>query len=136
MSKTRNINSTVLELLGARPILFNPVFARMSGSITSGLILSQLLFWQSIVGNDIWFYKTIDELEEETCLTRSQQDTALAFWKESGIVKIEIRGVPAKRYFMVDISTLIESVNAKFDRNIAIKRRGKTALPVLSSMQI
>jgi hypothetical protein len=53
-----------------------------------------------------WFYKTITQWEEETGLSRHEQETArkalrgLSFWQE------ERRGIPAQMFYRVDIQAL------------------------------
>lgn len=97
-----NKQRMLMEMLGAKPIAFNPQLARLCGSVKSGLFLSQLLYWTNRSTNDGWVYKTITEFEEETALTREEQDGAIKRLKTLGFLEVEVRGVPAKRHFKVD----------------------------------
>lgn len=90
------------DILGAKPIVFNPDVARIVGSIKAGLFISQILYWSDKGKNPDWIYKTIQEFEEETTLTRREQDNAIKKLKALGILEVELRGNPAKRHFKVN----------------------------------
>jgi hypothetical protein len=91
-----------------RPIAFHRVFVKLTGSVTAALMLSQAVYWSKRANssNEGWFYKTRDQWEEETGLTRYEQESArkalrkLSFWNE------ELRGVPAQMHYRVDITAL------------------------------
>ena len=52
---------------------------------------------------DGMFYSTIDNISEKTGLSKYQQAEALKVLDEVGIVKSVIKGMPAKRYFNIEI---------------------------------
>lgn len=107
MRSRKNYNSTLIEILGAKPIAFNPMLAKLGKSATAGLFLSQFLFWKGKGRDKEWVYKTIKEFEEETSLTRSEQDRAIRKWKELGVLEVEKRGIPQKRHFRIDYEKLL-----------------------------
>jgi hypothetical protein len=98
---TANKQRMLMEILGAKPIAFNPQLARLCGSVKAGLFLSQLLYWTNKT-EDEWIYKTIAEFEEETALSREEQDGAIRRLKQLGFIEVEVRGMPARRYFKAD----------------------------------
>ncbi len=51
--------------------------------------------------NDGWFYSTVPDLEESTALTEKQQKRAITNLANAGLIKCELRGMPAKRSFFV-----------------------------------
>lgn len=51
------------------------------------------------IGKDGFFYSTIDNVEERTGLKRRTQNAGIKALKDSGILLVEVRGVPARRYF-------------------------------------
>lgn len=109
MSKkvTRNYNSIIIDLLGVKPVAFNPMLGRIAGSATAGLFMSQLLFWWCKGTNPNWIYKTIEEMKNETCLTRSEQEVAIKKWKRLAVLKTKRAGIPAKRNFNIDLDKLV-----------------------------
>ncbi|MCG2688703.1 hypothetical protein L6250_03685 [Candidatus Parcubacteria bacterium] len=104
----KSYNKMFLELLGTRPIAFNPLLAKVGGSANAGLFISQLLYWWDKGYKEGWIYKTIKEVQEETTLTRAEQDTAIKKWKKLGILTIKKAGVPQKRHFQINVNKLIE----------------------------
>jgi hypothetical protein len=99
------------KILGS-PIAFHRCLAELAGSVTSGLMLSQAVYWTGKT-KDLqgWFWKTQDEWFEETMLSRKEQESArrrlreIAFEGESLWCE-QLRGVPAKLYYRVDMDIL------------------------------
>lgn len=96
-----NYNSQIIRWLSAHPIAFNPYIGKIAGSATAGLFLCQLLYWWGKGSSEGWIYKTIEEMQEETCLSRAEQDTAIKTWKKMGILEVKVAGIPPKRHFRI-----------------------------------
>ena len=56
------------------------------------------------------FYSTIDNISERTGLSKYQQAEALKALDEDGIVRSVIKGMPAKRYFKIDVEELTKQI--------------------------
>jgi len=70
-------------------------------------MLSQLLYWHGLGGNqDDWIYKTIEEMREETGLSRTMQETAIRICLEHQIFEYKLGGIPAKRHFKLNVAQL------------------------------
>lgn len=95
-----------------RPIAFHRCLAELSGSVAAGLMLSQALYWSKRTSDaDGWFWKTAEDWQEETTLTRREQETARKSLREidgGNVWFEERRGVPAKLYFRLDTDRLME----------------------------
>lgn len=102
----------MLELMSAKPIAFNPILAEISNSVTAGLFMSQLLYWWEKGQYEGWIYKTIENVREETRLTRSEQDTAIAKWIKLGVLEKRLMQVPARRFFKIHTDRLIALFNS------------------------
>lgn len=108
-------------ILGDRPIAYHPILAKIFSSATAGVYLSQLLYWSPRGSSgDGWFYKTQKEMEEETGLTRSEQDTARRKLVLAGIIEVVRRRVPATLHFRIQWEALQTSLQdfSKLDRRI------------------
>ncbi|ELM7744188.1 hypothetical protein Q2P47_003055 [Escherichia coli] len=98
--------SNFLQLVD-RPIAFQRSFVRLGVGITGALLLSQIVYWQNrMEGN--WFYKTQTDLEEETGLTRYEQEGARKKLVSCGVLEEAKRGIPAKLYFRINQERLEE----------------------------
>jgi hypothetical protein len=97
------IANRVLRELSDHTIAFQPAYARLTGSIVAGLFLSQAMYWTSRVpeGRGGWFYKSQAEWQEETCLTRTEQETARKKLIALGILEEKRAGQPARLWYRV-----------------------------------
>lgn len=98
--------SQFLQLVD-RPIAFQRAFVRLGAGITGALFLSQIVYWQNRMEGQ-WFYKTQLDLEEETGLTRYEQEGARKKLVSCGVLEESKRGIPAKLYFRVNADRLEE----------------------------
>lgn len=96
------MNTDQIDKLLKRPIAYHKVFAKIAGSVTAGLFLSQAWYWKDKADDDQgWFWKTEAQWEEETALTRYEQETARKALKAKGYIEEDKRGMPAKLYFRI-----------------------------------
>lgn len=106
-----------VSALLVNPIAFHRAFVQLAGSVTAGLMLSQALYWTRIVLEKEplrggWFYKSAREWEEETGLTRREQETARKKLIKCGLLEEKLRGIPATLYYCVNLSRLAELLEA------------------------
>lgn len=95
----------VMLALNHRPIAVYPVYIDMTGSHTAAVLLSQLMYWWSACGGRK-FYKTDQELMQETRMTFGYFRTAKAAIKELPWMLITVQGVPAKTWYDIDAEKL------------------------------
>jgi hypothetical protein len=75
--------------------------------VNASLLLSQLIFWNGKgMLKDGWTFKTIDEMEAETGLTRTMQDNAISKLNAYDFFEQKLAGIPAKRHFRIDLDIL------------------------------
>lgn len=94
------------------PIAYHRCLADICGSVTAGLMLSQMLYW-SDKGEDGWFWKTGEEWERETGLTRTEQENARKRLRDLKFVIEDRRGVPARLYFKLDESQIAGNLQTR-----------------------
>jgi len=119
----------VLKALHQRPIAVYPIYIDLTGSISGGLLLSQLLYWLEKVDREIW--KTDAEIMAETRLTQTEFRNAKKAISALPFVSVTKRGIPPKTFYAVDwdglaneIDSLISSVTYKMDRRLPTNKRG------------
>lgn len=98
----------VLELLGTRPIVFNPDLSRVLGSVNAGLFFNQILYWWGKGANPEMIYKTVLEFKEETTLTKNEQLSAQKICVKKGVLEVLYKGIPPKRNFVVNLDKTYE----------------------------
>ncbi len=104
----KNLNSQLLEIVGAKPVVFNRALAQLANSAGAGLFLSQLLYWDGKGAWEGWVYKTIKDFHKEIHLNRSEQDRAIKIWKKLGVLEVKRKGIPCKRYFRIHADQLVK----------------------------
>lgn len=118
---TRRFREPLDDVLD-RPIAFNPAFKKITGSTVAALMLSQAWYWSKRTSSeDGWFYKTIEEWEDETGLTRSEQETARKHLKR--FMEVDLRGVPATLFYRLNKQEIYDALGVQFAETL------QTSLP-------
>ena len=118
-----------------RPVVFYPALARLFGGINEALMWQQIFYWSDKGSReDGWIYKTKDELQEETTLTRDQQDRARAKLEALGVLEtkvMKVNGAPTLHY-RVDADKVLELLSDNSDKRKTSDslKSGKPANPL------
>lgn len=122
-----------------RAISFQRCFVTLTGSVNAALMLSQAVYWHIRTDDSEGrFYKSQAEWEEETGLSRYEQESArktlrgLGFWHEERV------GMPAKLYFRIDeekLQKMLDKLPQSSMRKSRILERGKPADKIASFPQ-
>lgn len=87
-----------------RVVQFYPALRPLLGSASAVLFFGQALYWSDKTDNDSgWFWKTEEQWEEETSLSRREQETARRLLRQAGVLLEEFRGIPRKLWFRLDL---------------------------------
>lgn len=79
--------TSVIASIG-QPITYYPALAKALESIPAAIFLAQLIYWTGKQKDESgWIYKSREEWEEETSLTRSQQESARGILREKGLIE-------------------------------------------------
>jgi len=94
--------STFLRELG-QPVAYYPKLAKITGSVLANLFLCQMYYWQGKQEDPTgWIYKTQADIEAETGLSRTEQETARRLLRQRGLVKERYSGLPRRLEFWLD----------------------------------
>lgn len=104
MSKAEQ--QAIAKYFAKKPVLYIGGLGKVF-STNGGILLSQLLYWHGKgKRKDGWIYKTAADIEAETGLTRSNQETAIRILLKHKVIDYKLAQVPAKRHFKVDMERL------------------------------
>jgi len=87
--------------------------------INAALLLSDLVDKQSYlsskdeIGEDGFFYSTAKQIEESTTLSYKQQKTAIEILESHNMIETQVKGVPAKRHFLIIEEEIWNCLNGK-----------------------
>lgn len=99
---------SVTDLLD-RPIAYHRIFVALTGSVKAAILLSQALYWQKRAKQkDGWWYKTAEEWQDETGLTRHEQETARKACER--YLETDLRDAPARLYWKVNEKNLSDDL--------------------------
>lgn len=62
---------------------------------------------------DEWFCATVERIEWSTTLTKYKQSKAIENLKKAGVIEVELRGMPAKRYIRMHPEKIVETRSQK-----------------------
>ena len=99
----------MLRELNQRPISYYPVYRRLAGSTTAGILLSQLMYWFSAAKKDKIF-KTDAEIMQETLLSKKELENAKKAIRKLDFIKVTREGLPAKTYYQVNFELLEKAI--------------------------
>ncbi|WP_165847688.1 DnaD domain-containing protein [Ammonifex thiophilus] len=95
-----------------QPAAYYPKLTKITGGVKETLFLCYLIYWTGKQkDSDGWIYKTREEIEEETGLSRWEQEAARKNLKARGFIEEKYAGLPRKLYFRVDM----EAVNTAWE---------------------
>jgi len=108
------MKAAVKALLGNGTIAYHPELARVGGSITAGVFLSQMLYWtdKGKLANG-WIWKTQEEWTKETALTKAEQVTARRHLKERGLLEEKYGGIPRQLYYRLNMERMMELLSGE-----------------------
>jgi len=101
----------IKNILGseAKVVPYYAVIARKLNSKNAALMLQQLVYWRCRTRDpDGWVYKTIEEIKNELFLSRYEQETAIHILIKDELIEKQVKGLPPKRYFMVNLERVDE----------------------------
>jgi len=117
----------LLKALSQRPIAFYPIYKEITGSTTAGILFSQIMYWWSKV--DRKFYKTDQQIIEETGLSPKELRTAKQRLKQCNFIDISLEGMPAQTYYDVDFDAMSVAITTVWPKGTnKIGRKGQTCL--------
>ena len=90
------INKSLIKLIG------------LNSAILIGELISEYNYYEKekkLIDNT-WFYSTTPNIEENTGLSRYQQDEAIKKLQKEKIIDIKIMGMPSKRYFKINYENI------------------------------
>ena len=101
----------VLAHLHQQPVAYYPIYAHITGSVTSGVLLSQIMFKWTYWGRKK-FFKTDMELRRETGLSDEDMRRAKKAVALLPFLTISREGVPARTHYSVDATLLAEFLSS------------------------
>lgn len=97
------LNKSLIGMIGIEPTL-------LLGELASEYVYRA----KTDTLTDGYFFSTIDNIENNTTLTRKQQDQAIKVLTKAGIISYKVSGMPARRYFKINEDVICMFLGNKF----------------------
>ncbi len=118
--------AAIIRWIFKRPIAFHRSLVSLTGSVTAALMLGQACYWDERTDDpEGWFWKTRDEWEDETGLTRWEQEAARRKLREHGFLQEKLAGVPARMYYRVDFEAIAQAYRKSSHQPVGGKTSNK-----------
>ena len=91
-----------------RVIAYRPNLARLFGGVIAEVFFEQIFYWQDKADPVLGVYKTQEELEIETGLSRKEQETARKLLREKGVLIETHKRLEHRMYYKIDCEKLDE----------------------------
>jgi len=101
----------LLKSFSERPIAYYPIYAKITGSITAGILLNQCCYWFYSIDNKE-FYKTDKEFCDDLSIGLYELKSAKKRLQELGLISLKRRGVPAKTFYQLHEDILITLITS------------------------
>ena len=117
MADNITVSRAFLTSLLGDHVRYYPGFARLFDPPNphAAIWMSNLVRWTGKGVKGKWVFKTSEEMEKETSLTRAMQDTARKKWIELGVLEEQRMGHAGKMHYAVDLEALSALVQALMD---------------------
>jgi len=113
---------SVLQGLNQKPVSYYKVYTEVTGSTVAGIMLSQLMYWFSVMKKDT-IYKIDEDFVEELDLTDGEIRGAKKLLKQLDFLLIDRAGVPARTYYKVDWDLLYVAIGKANERMVEKRER-------------
>ena len=91
-----------------RVIAYRPNLARLFGGVVAEVFFEQIFYWQDKSDSELGIYKTQEELEIETGLSRKEQETARKLLREKGVLIETHKRLEHRMYYKINNEKLDE----------------------------
>ena len=100
--------------------IVNKKLARLLG-IEAALLLADLISKNQYFENSQWFFNTENNIERDTTLSAYKQRLALKILQDHKIIVTKRKGVPARKYYMIQHKNLLHLISCEEIKQLDVK---------------
>lgn len=109
-------NKYLLEQYQENPIAFHRIYSTITKGVATGLLFSQLMYWDKVMKHQD-FYKTDKDFCNELSIGMKEFRNSKAKLVKLGLVETYLKGVPAKTYYKVNRDALLDMISSLAQRD-------------------
>ena len=111
---------SILKLIASTSYLtVNKTLAKklsLEAAILYADLASVQIYW--LERGESWFFRTREQIEDDTTLSRSKQIKAYKILEQHGLIQSKFKGIPAKKYYNIDAECMQNLVDLLDDDEI------------------
>lgn len=112
--------SIINQLASENYIVVNKTLIKLFGleeAVLLGELCSEYAYWEREDKlEDNMFYSTMENIEENTGLSPYQQRNAIQHLMDAGIIRTELKGMPAVKWFEIDEAQLLKNLTTRCEK--------------------
>lgn len=112
----------LFEAYQEHPIAYMPIYSRVTGSVTAGILLSQIVYWDGKMQHR-QFYKTDKDFCEELAMGVSELKSAKKRLVKMGLIGIDRKGIPARTHYKLNLGRLSDLITTSVKKNTTVSRK-------------
>jgi hypothetical protein len=117
--KNDRAKSLLYSIKGDRVIAYQVGFTKITGKLTSGILLSQLVYWSGKVGGRE-FYKVDSEICDETGLSLDELKSAKKNLILKNFIKVSYKSLPRKSYYKLNEDLIINLLTSEWETHLPV----------------
>lgn len=86
--------------------------------IEAAVLLSDLIDKWIFHGYPEWFYNTSDNIQNDTTLTRRQQEKVISILQSNQLIEFEVKGTPPKKHFKLLENNILNVFKSPSNKNV------------------
>lgn len=102
---------TLLQAFSEKPVAYMRIYAKITGSVTAGVLLSQIVYWHYAM-KEQEFWKTDEDFCSELSMGLYEFKAAKKKIENLCLIKTVRKGIPAKTYYTVNTETLLTLITS------------------------
>lgn len=103
-----------------RPIAYMPIYSRITGSVTAGILLSQIVYWDGRMQHH-QFYKTDKDFCEELSMGATELKNAKKTLTRMELIIVVRKGIPAKTHYQLNMGKLSDLITTSVKKSKPVK---------------
>ena len=117
--------SELLHIIG-KPIAYYPQLAKPLGGVNASLLFGHFFYWKDKGRSELGVYRTADEIEVETGLSRDEQRTARRKLRERGVLIETEKRIEHRIYYKLDLDRFDEIISQSGSGDFPIDEVGNS----------
>ena len=117
--------SELLHIIG-KPIAYYPQLAKPLGGVNASLLFGHFFYWKDKGHSELGVYRTADEIEVETGLSRDEQRTARRKLRERGVLIETEKRIEHRIYYKLDLDRFDEIISQSGSGDFPIDEVGNS----------